>query len=136
MTASRRLLVVDDDPLIVRFLSEALSSPAWEILTASDAMNAFMLARDRRPFMILTDVQMPSYGSGTDMVKALRQEKVLSSTPVLVITGMDLARAQKLLPEGDARVRLMGKPPDIEAIFAAIKDLTGVDGSATSPPAA
>ncbi len=136
MPVLRRLLIVDDDPLIVRYLSEALASPAWEVVAASDAMNAFMLARDLRPFMILTDVQMPSYGSGPDMVKALRREKVLANTPVLVITGMQPERAQKLLAPDDARVRLMSKPPDIDAIFRVIKELTGVDGAAPSPPAA
>ena len=128
MASKRRLLIVDDDPLIINFLSAALASSEWDIATAADAMAAFMIARDQRPFMILTDVQMPAFGSGTDMVRALRLEKATALTPVLVITGLTPERAQPLLPQDDPLIRLMSKPPDIDAIFRIIFEMTGVNG--------
>lgn len=130
----RRLLIVDDDPLIINFLSDALTSPAWEVASASDAMSAFLIARDKRPFMIVTDVQMPAFGSGTDMVKALRQEKATALTPVLVLTGLAPERAQPMLPQNDPRIRLMSKPPDIDAIFRHIYEMTGVNGAPEPTP--
>ncbi len=129
MASKRRLLIVDDDPLIINFLSAALASSEWEISTAADAMSAFMIARDQRPFMILTDVQMPAFGSGTDMVRALRLEKATALTPVLVITGLTPERAQPLLPQDDPRIQLMSKPPDIDTIFRIIYEMTGVNGA-------
>ena len=130
MPPGRRLLIVDDDPEMLLFLSEALASPAWQIATAPDAMGAFIKARDLRPFMILTDMRMPSFGSGLDMVNALRLEKAVAATPVLVLTGMDAERAKRLVPEGDPLLRLMFKPADIDVIFRHIRELTGVDGAA------
>lgn len=132
MAAARRLLVVDDDPMIVEMMAASLENPLWEIATASDAMTAFMKARDLRPFLILSDVQMPSYGMGTDMVKALRLEKATAATPVIVMTGMDLERAKKLLPADDPKIRLIGKPPNLDVIFGLIKELTGIDGRAAA----
>lgn len=127
MTAKRRLLIADDEEMIREIMKENLAGPAWEIATANDALDALMKARDIRPFFIITDIQMPSYGKGTDMIRALRQEKVIASTPLIVLTGMDPERAKKLLPPGDERLRLLSKPPDFARILAIIKEFTGVD---------
>lgn len=129
---NRRLLVVDDDPMILAAMEAGLGDGPWQFETASDAMSAFIKARDLRPFLIITDVQMPSFGKGTDMVRALRKEKATASTPVIVMTGMDLARAQALLPAGDPHTRLIGKPPDFDKIEALIRELAGVDPKATA----
>lgn len=130
MAPVRRLLVADDDPMILMAMQAGLGDGPWAIETASDAMEAFIKARDLRPFLIITDVQMPSYGKGTDMVRALRKEKATEATPVIVMTGMDLARAAALLPADDPRTRLIGKPPDFPRIEALIRELAGVDPKA------
>lgn len=124
---NRRLLMVDDDPMILEALKAGLGEGPWTVETASDAMSAFVKARDLRPFLIITDVQMPSFGKGTDMVRALRKEKATATTPVIVMTGMDLTRARALLPPDDPHTRLLGKPPDFDTIEVLIKELTGVD---------
>lgn len=136
MSDKRILLIVDDDPMIVATLEAALSNSNWDIETANDALQAFMKARDLRPFLIVTDVQMPAYGKGSDMVRALRMEKATMLTPVIVLTGMELSRAKRLLPPDDARIQVFNKPPDFDAILLAIKELTGVDPSAAPPPPA
>lgn len=133
MAQKRRLLIADDEPMILHLLVDALASPAWEIVTATNALETLMKARDLRPFCIVSDIQMPAYGKGTDMIRALRLEKAISHTPVILLTGMDPERAQNLLPPNDARVRLLVKPPDFPKIFALIKEMTGVDKEAAGP---
>jgi len=128
----RRLLIVDDEAIILDLMSDALAGPAWEISTAANALDALMKARDLRPFFIITDIQMPSFGKGTDMIRALRLEKAIAETPIIVVTGMDPERAQKLLPPNDPRVRLLIKPPDFTRILALIKEMTGVDKDAAA----
>jgi two-component system response regulator PrrA len=132
MASMRRLLVVDDDPMILAAMEAGLGHGPWAFDTASDAMSAFVKARDTRPFLIITDVQMPTFGKGTDMVRALRKEKATSQTPVIVMTGMDLARARALLPQDDPLTRLIGKPPDFVKIEALIRELAGVDPKAAA----
>ena len=127
MPAKRILLLVDDDSSILSMLEGALESPAWQIETASDALAALMKARDLRPFLIVTDVQMPMYGKGTDMLRALRLEKATATTPVIVLTGMDLKKVAPMLPENDTRIKLFNKPPDFDLLIAAIHEMSGVD---------
>jgi len=135
MATKRRLLIADDETMILEIMKDNLEGPAWEITTATNALDALMRARELRPFCIITDVQMPSFGKGTDMIRALRQEKVIAATPIIVLTGMDPERAKRLLPPDDARLRLLSKPPDFPRILAIIKELTGVDKNA-APDAA
>jgi CheY-like chemotaxis protein len=132
MATKRRLLIADDESMILDIMKDNLSGPAWEIETASNALDALMKARDLRPFFIITDVQMPSYGKGTDMIRALRQEKVIAATPIIVLTGMDPERAKKLLPPEDTRLRLLSKPPDFPRILSIIKEFTGVEKDAAA----
>ena len=130
MAPVRKLLVVDDDPMILAAMQAGLGDGPWSIETATDAMSAFIKARDLRPFLIISDVQMPSFGKGTDMVRALRKEKATATTPVIVMTGMDLVRAKALLLPDDPYTRLIGKPPNFEKIEALIRELAGVDPKA------
>lgn len=122
-TTKRRLLIVDDDSNTLELLSANLASPDWEIETALDAVSAFIKARELRPFLIITDIRMPTFGRGTDMVRALRKEKVLAKTPVIVLTGIDPEQARALMPQGDPNVRLLTKPPDFDALIALIREM-------------
>ncbi len=132
MPEKRKLLLVDDDSLIIDLLKNVLASPAWEIATASDALQALMKARELRPFLIVSDVQMPAFGKGTDFLRALRMEKATAATPVIMLTGMELDRVRPLVSADEKRVRFFNKPPDHELLYAAIQELTGVDGRVTT----
>ncbi|OGS01415.1 MAG: hypothetical protein A2V88_13845 [Elusimicrobia bacterium RBG_16_66_12] len=128
----RRLLIVDDDSNTLDILSANLASPDWEIETALDAMSAFLKARETRPFLIITDIRMPTYGRGTDMLRALRKEKVLAKTPVIVLTGIGLEQARALMPQEDQNVRLLTKPPDFDALTALIREMGGLEAAQPS----
>lgn len=130
MANRRRLLIADDESMILDIMTDNLCGAAWEITTATNALDALIKARDLRPFFIITDIQMPSFGKGTDMIRALRQEKVIATTPIIVLTGMDPERAKKLLPPNDALLHLLNKPPDFPRILAIIKEMTGVEKDA------
>lgn len=128
----RRLLIVDDDGGMLDILSRMLADPDWDIETANDAMSAFIKARECRPFLIITDILMPTFGKGTDMIRALRKEKVLEKTPVIVLTGVPLEQARELVPPGDPSIRILIKPPDTVVLRTLIRDLGGV-GAAPLP---
>jgi CheY-like chemotaxis protein len=126
------LLIADDDPTIREMLSAALESDAWRIETADDALQALIKIRSLQPFLVLTDVKMPKYGKGTDLLRSVRMEKAIAATPFIILTGMDLNQVRKMIPEDDKGVRLIGKPPDFLKILELIKELTGVDAAGPS----
>ncbi len=82
------VLVVDDDPDIVRLLAVTLRPEGFRLLTASDGETALLIARAERPALILLDWQMPGL-SGVEVTQALRDDSdpALREVPVVLITG-------------------------------------------------
>lgn len=77
-----RLLVVDDEPQIRRFLRAALTSQQYEILEAGTVHDAITAAAAERPDMVILDLGLPD-GDGITVVRSLRQ---WTATPILVLS--------------------------------------------------
>ena len=124
--AIRWILVVDDDPMMLSLAAEFLQGPDFRVTTASDAMQCFIQARDLRPVLIISDMQMPGYGTGDNALREMRKDPRLKGIPFIFVTGMTLADAQKLLPVNDPTVRLMNKPVDWNKLRQWIFEMTGL----------
>src|SRR5207253_1394218 len=80
------LLIVADDNADMRRYLERVLSRQYRIVLAKDGAEALEQARSLRPDLILTDVMMPRM-SGPDLLKAVREDRTLGSTPVIFITA-------------------------------------------------
>jgi len=91
--AAMTVLIVDDDPDIVRLLTMTLRSEGFRLLTASDGDAALAIARLERPDLLLLDWNMPGR-DGLEVCRALRAEDDpgLSQVPVVLLTAQ--ARAE------------------------------------------
>ncbi len=88
----RRILVVDDTPLIREHLRVILEMDDFEVETADDGRSALASLRDRPFHLVITDLRMPDV-SGMELLQAVRAEKL--PLGVIVLTG-----------HGDTRVAL------------------------------
>ena len=77
-----RILVVDDEPQIVRVLRAALQSNGYEIFTASNGAEALQVFFDVNPALVITDLAMPEM-DGVELTREIRQR---ASTPVIVVS--------------------------------------------------
>jgi len=127
------ILAVDDDPAILMILEDTLAHPLLTITTATDAMQGFIQARDLAPILIISDIQMPGYGYGTETLKLLREDPRIPRVPIIFMTGMDLAKARALLPANDPTVGLMPKPLDLEKLRDYAWRLAGIDPANPHP---
>jgi DNA-binding response OmpR family regulator len=82
-----RILVIDDDPWILRMVSTVLEKRGYTIVTASDGEEGLARARQMRPHLIVTDVMMPKM-DGWTMVRALRSRPELALVPVIFLTAL------------------------------------------------
>jgi CheY-like chemotaxis protein len=87
--ASVTILLVDDDPDIVRLLTMTLRPEGYRLLSASDGNAALEIARSERPDLLLLDWNMPGR-NGLDVCRAIRTEESdpdLRDVPVVLLTA-------------------------------------------------
>ena len=80
----RRILVVDDTPLIREHLRVILETDGFEVETAGDGRSALASLRDRPFHLVITDLRMPDV-SGMELLQSVRAEKL--PLGVIVLTG-------------------------------------------------
>ena len=83
--AGPRVLVVDDEPQILRFLKPSLAAAGYEVISATTGKEALATAATRSPDIILLDLGLPDM-DGKDVIRELR---TWSKTPVLVLSARD-----------------------------------------------
>jgi PAS domain S-box-containing protein len=118
-----RVLVVEDNPDMSRFLADALGSE-FDVEIAADGEAGLAAAAARPPDAIVTDLMMPRM-TGEELVRAVRRRPELDLVPVLVITAKaDDALRIQLLRAG-AQDYLM-KPFVVDEVRARLANLTAV----------
>ena len=78
-----RVLVVDDEQRILSFLSSKLRASGYEVLTASNGIEAFEQVQAQEPDLVVLDVMMPKM----DGFETLRQLRSFSSVPVIILSA-------------------------------------------------
>lgn len=120
-TTGKKILIVDDEAHIVHVIRYKLERSGYEVETAGDGQEAYELAQEMDPDLIVTDFQMPVL-SGYDMCVRLHESEVTADTPVVMVT----ARGHKLSPSELARTnirQMMCKPFSARELLAVIAEL-------------
>lgn len=79
----RRILVVDDEPRMIRFIRLNLEHDGYDVFEASSGEEALEKLRDHIPNLVLLDVMMP----GIDGFETLRMLREISTVPVIMLTA-------------------------------------------------
>jgi DNA-binding response OmpR family regulator/signal transduction histidine kinase len=116
-----RILLIDDDPLVLKSLQDALEGDGHIIVAASDArdgVKAFQAAHGRQPFdVVITDLGMP-YLDGRRV--AMTVKEVSPNTPVILLTGW----GQRPESDNESSARsvdvVLGKPPKLRELRVAL----------------
>lgn len=77
------ILVVDDEPKIVRLAHDYLEQSGFRVLPAGDGMTALAAARREKPDLVVLDLNLPAM-DGLDVCRTLRRE---SSVPIIMLTA-------------------------------------------------
>ncbi len=80
-----KILIVDDEPQILRVLRTTLASRGYEVRTASNGVEALTVFEQWSPDLVVTDLAMPDM----DGVELCRQLRLFSETPIIVLSVRD-----------------------------------------------
>ncbi len=85
-----RILVVDDDPDIARFMELTLTKAGYEVAVVHDGREALERVRAERPELVLLDLMLPSM-DGFEVARELRRQARLAGTAIVVVTARGLS---------------------------------------------
>jgi DNA-binding response OmpR family regulator len=122
-----RVLVADDDPIILRLLQVNLRLEGFEVESASRGEDVLAKAREVRPDLILLDVMMPGV-TGWDVAGRLREDQETAGIPVVFLSARTQEEDRKRGKELGVAA-YVSKPFDPGELVALIRRLTGDAGS-------
>ena len=119
MTA--RILVVDDQPLNVKLLDAKLTAEYYDVITATDGVEALAKAAEVQPDIVLLDVMMPGM-DGYEVCERLKADPALLHIPVVMVTALD-APADRIRGIDAGADDFLSKPINDVALFSRVRSL-------------
>lgn len=128
----KRILIVDDDPVILKSLSLKLTARGYLVMVASDGSEAVSSIRTQSPDVILLDLTFPpdvAHGGGIAwdgflIMQWLKRMEEAVNIPIIVITGGDPAKYEEKARQAGATA-FFHKPIDHEGLFDVIGKILG-----------
>jgi two-component system KDP operon response regulator KdpE len=84
MISRGRILVVDDEPKLIRLVKEILLATGYEVLTAGFGQQAIEMVALEQPDLVLLDIMLPDGMDGYDVARRLRE---FSDIPIIMLTA-------------------------------------------------
>jgi len=112
-----RILIVEDDPAILRGLKDNLLAESYEVLTAGDGETGYRMIREHKPDMVILDLMLPRM-SGYEVCRKVREEG--GDTPILMLTARG-EEADRVLGLDLGADDYVSKPFSIRELLARVR---------------
>lgn len=117
------VLIVEDNPRNMKLVRDVLQVKGHETLEATTAEDGIVLAVERRPDLVLMDIQLPGM-NGIDALRVLRGDPATAKIPVIAVTASVMQQDRKLILEAGFDSYL-GKPLNLAEFLAAVNAALG-----------
>ena len=84
---TKKVLVIDDEPDMVTFLTTLLQDNGFATYSASDGKEGIEKVRQEKPNLILLDLVMPNQ-SGVKFFRHIKKDETLKNIPIIIVTGL------------------------------------------------
>ncbi len=121
MMTDYKVLVVDDEIHIIHVVAIKLRNNGYDVISADNGAQAFELACEEKPDIVITDFQMPIM-TGLELVQKLRQNEATKDIPVILLTARNFA-IQKEQQEQLQISGCLSKPFSPKELLANVKDI-------------
>ena len=86
MPIQKRILVVDDEPDIVKTVAKAIRRQGFDVVSAADGEEALERVKDSHPDLVILDIQMPKL-DGIEVLQRIKGNPRTASLPVIMLTA-------------------------------------------------
>jgi DNA-binding NtrC family response regulator len=84
---AHKIMIVDDDPYIVKYMMDILTDSGYATCSASDGSEALDIVKRERPDLVTLDLEMPNEW-GPRFYRKMSKDAELKKIPVIVISGL------------------------------------------------
>ena len=116
---AKKVLVIDDEPHVVKYLTSFLEDNGYETCSASDGEQGMVVLKEERPDLVTLDLQMPG-DTGTRFYRNMTKSKEFKDVPVIVISGIPGRHLAIKEP-----IAVFDKPIDRDELLEIIKNTIG-----------
>ncbi len=126
----KTILVVDDEPDAVDFVTEILEGEGYKVVSASDGNSGLAAMKQEKPDLVVLDVQMPGL-DGFQVFEAMKKDDNLKSIPVIMLTGikekigLGFSGEEMRAYMGERPNAYIEKPIDAAKLRQAVKEVLG-----------
>jgi len=124
----RVAVFVDDDPMALELVRQALEPAGWTLHTCQRAADGLALVREHRPAVVLVDLLMPET-DGFEMVDLLRSDPVTAAVPIVVLTTKTLTSSDRRLLEGRIEFVASKSAVDLHQLAERLAGIPAVAGA-------
>jgi CheY-like chemotaxis protein len=119
--ANEFILIVEDNPQNLKLVRDTLQVKGYQTIETETGEEGVRLARERRPALILMDIQLPGI-NGVEALHQLRADPITSLIPVIAVTA-------SVMPHDRKRIRAAGfngfqeKPISVRELLATVREI-------------
>ncbi len=113
---AKKILIIDDDPIVLKYLENLLADNGYEAYKASSGAEGLNLMATIKPDLITLDLQMPAEW-GPRFYRRMTKNKDLKDIPIIVISGLPSSKYS--IPRAVAH---LGKPFDAGELLRLIRE--------------
>jgi diguanylate cyclase (GGDEF)-like protein len=84
----KKILIIDDTELMVRYIADILKAADYDVVSASNGLEGIQKVREEKPDLVILDVIMPGM-DGFEVCKALRDDESNNLMPIIMLTAQD-----------------------------------------------
>jgi DNA-binding response OmpR family regulator len=119
-----RILVADDDKMILKFVSDVLSAEGYEVMFAHDGPETIKKAASLGPDLIILDIVLPK-SLGTEVCENLRKSPETTAIPVLLMSSSVAETSGGSFPDHFKADDYLRKPLEPDDLLRKVKYLAG-----------
>jgi len=116
---AKKILIIDDDPIIVKYLRNIFTDNGYETCTATTGIEGSEVVQQEKPDLITLDLDMPEQW-GPRFYRQLSKDKKFKDIPIIVISGLPSSKYSSI-----KSVAHFGKPFKSEELLATVKNTIG-----------
>lgn len=121
-----KVLLVEDDPLIIRLYQKTLQLEGYEIEGADNGLSALEILPNFMPDIILLDIMMPTM-NGVEFLHNMKADPTVANIPVIVLTNVSDSTVTMSAVDAGAALILIKSQTEPDGVVAAIQGVLNKD---------